>query len=221
MPESLSCHAPRWPGQNVLWEKGVLCYSVDYLQTYIFEGLVKVSDEIWLPIPGYEGLYEVSSLGRVKSLARKGRHQEKMLKLDRSAKYPTVVLWKNNKKVTKRVHSIVLLAFEGPRPMGLVSRHFPDQHTSNNYIINLSYSTYKVNQADRIANETYHVGKKLSWTKLTEEQVCQIFHATGKKTEIAKRFNISLRQVWRIKRGENWGWLTTRELVLTGQWFDG
>jgi len=171
-----------------------------------------VSDEIWRPIPGFEGYYEVSNLGQVKSLARKDRlgrsYPEKMLKLDCSAKYPMVVVWKNNKKKTKRVHSIVLLAFEGPRPMGLVSRHFPDQRTSNNYIINLSYSTHEINQADRIANETYHVWKKLPWTKLTEEQVSQIFHATGKKTEIAKRFNISLRQVWRIKRGENWGWLT-------------
>jgi hypothetical protein len=167
-------------------------------------------DEIWKPIPGYEGYYEVSTFGRVKSIARKAWNghawhmlPEKILQPHSDHGYLRVNLCKNGIRKIKRVHSLVLLTFVGPRPSKMDSRHFPDQNGANNYVINLSYCTRKTNSEDKIINGTYG--------KLSADKVHQIFHATGTKAEIAKRFGISPEQVKNIKQGKNW-----KHLNLTG-----
>lgn len=102
--------------------------------------------ETWLPIPGHEGAYEVSDLGRVKSL----RHSEPRLMACTPCKvsgYPTT----NIAGKTWRVHRLVLLAFVGPRPAGLVSRHRDDVKT-NNALTNLVYGTQAENNGDTVAN---------------------------------------------------------------------
>jgi hypothetical protein len=175
-------------------------------------GIGKMSEEIWLPIPGYEGLYEISNLGRLKSLARQVRRgngyntfPERIVKPSRNkGGYSQVHLSKDGKRITKDIHSLVLLAFEGPRPMGLQCRHFPDQNGANNYVINLSWDTREINEADKIINGTVVRGEKCHTAKLTEEQVQAIFHATGDTQEIAKRFGISRRHVNDIKSGKKW-----------------
>ncbi|MFS0078238.1 NUMOD4 domain-containing protein [Corynebacterium striatum] len=110
--------------------------------------------EIWKSIPNYEGLYEVSSYGRVKSLeryvVRKGstRHvRERILKQDSSRKgYRTVVLSKGG--VAKRffVHRIVLSTFSGLSLNGLHVDH-KDNDPSNNYLSNLQALTPGKNNA--------------------------------------------------------------------------
>lgn len=52
------------------------------------------------------------------------------------------------------VHELVLLAFVGPRPDGMVCRHFPDRDTANNSVDNLSWGTQKQNMADRAVQGT-------------------------------------------------------------------
>lgn len=70
-----------------------------------------MNDEIWKPIEGYEGLYEVSNLGRIKSLSGKHR-REMILKLrDNGYGYLTIGLSKNNKNKRFKVHRIVAKTF--------------------------------------------------------------------------------------------------------------
>jgi hypothetical protein len=164
--------------------------------------------------PEYEGYYEVSTLGRVKSLARKVWNGSTFfIKPERILKpsfhrfgYPQVHLSKNGRAKNTPIHSLVMLAFKGPRPSEMECRHFPDQNPANNYVINLSCSTRKINQADKVVNGTQQ-GEGIGFAKLTEEQVRAIYSATGTQEAIAKRFGISHSQVSRIKSGENWGWL--------------
>jgi hypothetical protein len=81
--------------------------------------------EIWKSIPGYDGLYEVSNIGSVKSLPRKmtkGRvnfiSKEKILKYAKTDGYFNVSLFKDGKRKTIRVHVLVAMAFLGHVPNG-------------------------------------------------------------------------------------------------------
>lgn len=99
--------------------------------------------EIWKDIPDYEGLYQVSNLGRVKSMNYNHTYQEKILKNRPSRRgYLHVVLWKNKTKHNYSVHRLVLIAFIGKS--NLVINH-KDENTSNNRLENLEYCTQQYN----------------------------------------------------------------------------
>src|SRR6266567_1689868 len=86
--------------------------------------------EEWRPVVGFEGQYEVSNYGRVKSLPRMVCRRslspnllvcERMLKAGVVSRYGHlgVSLCKNGEQVPKSVHGLVLTAFVGPRPDGM------------------------------------------------------------------------------------------------------
>ena len=90
--------------------------------------------EVWKSIKDYEGLYEVSSLGRVKSLGNDKTRKEKILSSGISSSgYPVVVLCKNNSKKTRTVHQLVAEVFLGhiPNGMKLVVDHINDIRNDN------------------------------------------------------------------------------------------
>ena len=67
----------------------------------------KVIGEVWKPIPNYEGFYEVSNIGRVRSLYR----YKKILHPSDTNGYRTVELWKGKKRKRIGVHRLVAMAF--------------------------------------------------------------------------------------------------------------
>jgi hypothetical protein len=116
--------------------------------------------EHWLPIVGYEGMYEVSDLGRVRSLDRidssGARRRGKMLKLliEQTAgqtQYFGVRLSKNSKVWPYRVHRLVLDAFVGPCPDGKECCHLNDIGTDNR-LENLRWDVHKANARDQVRN---------------------------------------------------------------------
>ena len=118
--------------------------------------------EKWLPVPGYDGLYEVSSFGNVKSLARtrvgmNGKPVSVRSRIRKPAvrknSYLYVMLYRNAVAKWHGVHQLVLRAFVGECPAGMECRHL-DGNPSNNKISNLKYGTRKENQADRRAHGT-------------------------------------------------------------------
>lgn len=108
--------------------------------------------EIWKDIPGYEGYYQVSSMGRVKSLPRKvynrgGFHisKEKILKQQlRKDKYFNVHLLKEGVEKIFFVHRLVALAFLS-NPNHLPDINHKDENPSNNCVDNLEWCTEKYN----------------------------------------------------------------------------
>lgn len=129
-----------------------------------------MNDETWLPVIGYESAYQVSNLGRVKSVPRKisvkegvrgGRRSVKgrILKAAESNGYQSVSLCKGGRVESRFVHDLVLTSFVGPRPEGFVCRHFPDRDRNNNSSINLSWGTPSENQRDRFYHGTDDTGK--------------------------------------------------------------
>lgn len=102
--------------------------------------------EIWKPIKGYEGLYEVSNLGRVKSLPRRGTYGiEHILKPSPNKKgYPQVQLCKNSEYCPKRVHRLVAENFI-PNPDNLPQVNHIDGNKLNNNVENLEWCTNEYN----------------------------------------------------------------------------
>ena len=116
-------------------------------------------DEIWKDIPGYEGKYQVSNLGRIRSLDRwivnrlgkRYRHRGRVLKpCPNNLGYMRVDLGKRN---SVRVHVQVMAAFVGPRPDGMVIAH-GNGNCSDNRLANLRYTTPQDNEHDKVLHGT-------------------------------------------------------------------
>ena len=104
--------------------------------------------EIWKPVKGYEGLYEVSNNGKVRSL-KNSRHnvrKEPLLKKQflGSWGYPIVALCKEGKSIGVLVHRIVAEAFI-PNPNGYEFVNHKDEVKTNNLVENLEWCTQKYN----------------------------------------------------------------------------
>lgn len=116
-----------------------------------------MNEELWLPVWGYEGLYEVSSLGRVRSIDREVEHptvgivhrKGKVLAQNPLNKdgYLGVGLSRGGTKKKRAVHLLVLESFVGPRPKGKQACH-NDGNNTNNRAENLRWDTPKENVAD-------------------------------------------------------------------------
>lgn len=112
--------------------------------------------EEWRDIIGYEGLYQVSNIGRVKTMARLHRESRPYMKQERlmnppvnSVGYPQVCLYKDKKGVIQSVHRLVATVFLERKPEHQVINHI-DGNKLNNHVDNLEWCTYGHNQAHAI-----------------------------------------------------------------------
>lgn len=101
--------------------------------------------EVWKDIDGFEGIYQISSKGRVKSLSRKQSTKERVRVFSMSPSgYMRMVLSFNNKRVTISAHREVAKAFI-PNPNNLSTVNHIDFDKTNNCIENLEWASYKEN----------------------------------------------------------------------------
>ena len=118
--------------------------------------------ERWLPVVGYEGRYDVSDLGRVRSwLPWHSTPIPRTLKgsPDKDG-YLGVALRKDGRTTQWKNHLLVMLAFVGPRPEGLETRHFDGNHL-NNRLKNLRYGTSSENSMDTVRHGTNRNARKI------------------------------------------------------------
>ena len=120
--------------------------------------------EIWKDIEGYEGLYQVSNKGRIKSLNRidsRGRKvNEKILSSKPNNKgYLRVHLYKNGKRKPFSVHRLVAIAFI-PNPNNLLEVNHKDENKENNTVDNLEWCDRKYNANYGSRNERASVSNK-------------------------------------------------------------
>lgn len=119
--------------------------------------------ETWREIPGYEGAYEVSDLGRVRSLDRVSSHGRRLrgrvLKQIRRSGYLSVGLHLNGDPTLYLVHRLVLTAFAGPPARGMEARHL-DGDASNNAASNLVWGTTRENIRDQLRHGTQANARK-------------------------------------------------------------
>lgn len=108
----------------------------------------------WLPVVGYEGLYEVSDHGAVRSLERidcRGRHiRPRVLRQTRMRDgHMRVYLSADRSQAGHLVHRLVLTAFVGPCPDGMEGCH-NDGNPANNWLSNLRWDTRSNNRHDAV-----------------------------------------------------------------------
>ena len=121
-----------------------------------------MTEEIWKPVEGFEDLYQVSTWGRIKSLSNNKNRKEKILKPQKDGwGYLHVVLSKNGKMKTYKVHRLVIETFMG-KPLNEVYYfvNHRDENKSNNKLENLEYCTHKYN--DKYGTRIERVSKSHS-----------------------------------------------------------
>jgi hypothetical protein len=175
-------------------------------------------DEEWRPVPGFEGRYEVSSLGRVRSFIEwRDAKEVRLLRLTTDKKgYQKVALYNGGRKRHDlKVHAIVAEAFLGPRAPGLTVNH-KDLDKKNNCPENLEYVTASEN-SDHWRRSASLVGSTDSARVspgnyvLSESDVRAIHQLLSEgvaQGEIARRFGIHRVSVCDIKLRRTWGHLT-------------
>lgn len=161
-----------------------------------------MSTENWKPLPSFPSHFDISDKGRVKfkertvlsTSGRKRHWPERILPLiETSFGYWMVYLWVNGKMRAKKVHSLVLETFVGPKPEGMQCRHL-DGNRKNNELTNLRWGTQKENEADKTTHGTLMVGEKHHMSKLTNQQTAEIRKIAAEgitKTKIALMFDVS------------------------------
>ena len=167
--------------------------------------------EEWRAVIGYEGIYEVSDLGRVRSLPRSmpGRWSKGRVLRPAPGRYGHMhmVLCKPGRKNrTVRVHQVVLEAFVGPRPPSMEGAHW-DGDPSNNRLDNLRWATAKENREDSARHGTLIRGEHHRLAKLCPSDVGRIreLRKTGRTyRSIASEFGVSHTLVIRIMQGSAW-----------------
>lgn len=108
-------------------------------------------EEQWAAVVDYEGLYEVSDAGRVRSIARPGTRGGILRGEVHPDGYPSVKLSKGGRKKHLTVHVLVATAFRGPRPDGQECRHL-NGDPSDNRLENLAWGTSAENSQDMIGH---------------------------------------------------------------------
>lgn len=171
----------------------------------------------WRPVVGYEGLYSVSSDGRVMSHARIAngkkrafRMKERILRPGRGIKCPYLSLHLTDAAGVKRswyVHHLVLAAFVGKRPSGMEACH-NDGNRGNNCSTNLRWDTRAHNHADKRLHGTSRQGERHPFSVLTESAVLDmrsLRQSTGASfSSIAKKFNVSTMTAYRAVTAQTW-----------------
>jgi len=161
------------------------------------------NEETWAPVPGYEGLYEVSDQGRVRSLSRdvytaissKGsrRLEERILTQRRSDQNATVQLSRDGNISRVSVGRLVLLV------------HGPDPKKS-------TMQAQKINPEDPLCLRNLEWRRPITQNKLTEEQAATIYKwawgTSMTNREVGEHFRVSQQTVSHIKHGRVWSHVT-------------
>lgn len=179
------------------------------------------SGERWLPVPGFESGYEVSDLGRVRSVDREvevpsrwggtkvNRLKGRLLKPSRKhSGHLFVALGKANYHF---VHRLVLTSFDRPPNEGEECRHL-DGDPNNNRLDNLRWGTRSENIADRkrLGEENPSKGEGHYRATMSEKDVRLIRQLRQQGLsfgKIAKEIGVSRGAVAKVLSGHTWGWL--------------
>lgn len=167
--------------------------------------------EQWAAMLGYEGLYEVSSMGRVKSLKRvvnigtnKREVPERILNpIVGTRGYYVINLTAHGRRKQVFLHKVVLEAFIGPRPEGMEACHNNGKKLDC-YLDNLRWDTRSCNHKDKRIHGTWQVGEAANNVKLTERTVREIRQRGLTATQAQKEFGMSKTNARRIVNYVTW-----------------
>lgn len=182
-------------------------------------------EEIWKDIEGYEGYYQVSNLGRVKSFERvvykkmyggnvhgykrKGR----VMNQDDANGYMQVQLSKRGKRVRVKIHRLVAIAFLENKENKPCINHI-DADRSNNNVTNLEWCTQSENVRHSVKlgrwknNYKIYKGSDNPISKLTESIVRTIRTSNKSNAELGRMYGVTRSAVRFARIGKNWKHVT-------------
>lgn len=170
--------------------------------------------EIWMPIEGYEGLYEVSNLGRVKRLLKTCKYINNKSSTPRTEhlKYPTlnnygyykVTLWKNNNRAFFYLHRIIAKAFI-PNPDNKPEVNHINGIKTDNNLSNLEWVTTAENlRHAKLMGLNDVRGEKNGMSKIDPEFVPIIINSVIKSSKLSKLFNVDESTIDSIRKRKTW-----------------
>ena len=185
-----------------------------------------MQNECWKPIKDYEGIYEVSNYGRVKSLERviynsgtkNGLYtiHEKIIKQRINKKrygYCELSLHKNGKEKRFKVHRLIAEAFI-PNPNKLPEVNHIDGNKENNHASNLEWCTSKENKEHAWENKLYNSEHRKTPIKCNETGICY-----ESVVQASKMIPCDRREIFRVLKGEklhikgfSFSYITKKEL---------
>lgn len=166
--------------------------------------------EEWRTIPGH-ALYDASSFGRIRSWAVRGwpnlRAKTPKIRCLYKEKdgHLSITLGRNGRHVG--VHTLIALAFHGPRGTGQVCRHL-NGIPNDNRPDNLTWGTPRENSQDARNHRAFPHGSNHSNAKLNDEAVCIIRTSTETVSALARRFQVSRRAITHARSGQTWSHVT-------------
>lgn len=155
--------------------------------------------ELWSDIPGYEGFYQSSTEGRIKSLTRTVYRKstpmtimgELMKGVPNHKGYLLVMLGRDNIRIGRAVHKWVALTFI-PNPNNLPQINHNDWDRLNNRVENLEWCTASQNMKHAYDNGLANKkGERQNRAKFTDQEARQIRGSNERVTILAKRYNVT------------------------------
>jgi len=160
--------------------------------------------EEWRPIKGYEGLYEVSNTGRIKSHLELCRVKNKLLKGFKMEKgYIRVSLSKNKIFKTYSIHRLVAIVFI-PNIENKPDINHIDNNPSNNNINNLEWVTNEENKRHSVKQGRHAHRETHSRAKLTGKDIVEIRKSRLSNRDLSNKYNIDLSIISKIKNNKIW-----------------
>lgn len=182
--------------------------------------IIQLEEEKWRPIKGYEGLYEISNYGSVKSFKKYPEGKIMKPKKDKDGYLHLGIRDSNRKRKFYRIHRLVAEAFIiNPKPELYDIVNHKDNDVSNNYVTNLEWCDTTYNNKHRFSHGNASLkGENHSQALLTEEQALEIYklswNGTLSQPEIGRMFGVSRGAVSSIKYGDTWTHVTGHKITI-------
>lgn len=164
----------------------------------------------WVAVPGFDGVYEISSSGQVRSICTAIRRTSMLLNpVLRDDGYRQVTLYRKGRPHVWLLHRLVLFSFIGKAPEGMECAHL-DGDKKNNCVGNLAWVTPAENSSHKVAHGTAGLGERNPMAKVNDEIVREIRrdYRRGSRSAnccaLGKKYGITYQTVWSIVKGHLW-----------------
>lgn len=164
----------------------------------------------WKTIPGFDGRYEISDCGQLRSYARSKEPRQLRQTLNKFGYFYVNLRGLDGKAHYRPVSALVLLAFMGEPNDGVEAAHV-DGNKTNNFLSNLVWKTPLENDKDKDKHGTRLMGEKCPWSKLTKEQVMSAVAMRNSGMyykDIAKNLGVAYSTAYAILTGRMWSSVT-------------
>lgn len=185
--------------------------------------------EIWVDVKGYEGLYQVSDFGNVRTVEVIKPHntnksftwvkKSKLMKLTPTVKgYKRACFYKNGIRKMHSVHRLVASHFNEKGDNHTIVNHL-DGNKANNHTDNLEWCTPKENSEHALNTGLQKHGEETRFSKLSKKEVLQMIQLKKegvRNCDLARMFNVNKTTIRDIVTGRSWNRTTNIRTKLGG-----